>query len=364
MQNLRTLRRSQALGLLELAARSGIPARQIVEVESGMRRLSRPECMALAHVLGVPADDVIEAYTRPCARSQALQRQHRRQPLEALLALSLVAGVASAALSDVVPLPLHEAPRVSLAAPAAVPPPAAGTAAAAPALVQARASTAQLRQQLATPAHTATEADQALAPTLLVASAVEDSTAWLADSATEADQALAPALLVATTFAESTALPPPAATPRFFMSTDGPVGCPLVPTAGQVVITQAYGEGTHSPAEIWGALDLAVDGNGDGLAEPGASWYQPVVATHAGVVHVKLDSDPGGNYVAISAPDGLWWTSYAHLAIVTVSDGAYVQAGELIGLLGASGKASGPHLDYQIWRGGQNIDPTSLVTAW
>jgi murein DD-endopeptidase MepM/ murein hydrolase activator NlpD len=127
------------------------------------------------------------------------------------------------------------------------------------------------------------------------------------------------------------------------------------------VITQGYGVGTHAPAHVWGAVDLAVDGNGDGIAEPGSSWYTPIVATHNGVVRVTLDSYPAGHHVWVMAPDGIWRTGYAHLAVVTVIDGQYVQAGDVIGLMGNTGFASGPHLDYQVWRGDENIDPTTLV---
>jgi murein DD-endopeptidase MepM/ murein hydrolase activator NlpD len=38
-----------------------------------------------------------------------------------------------------------------------------------------------------------------------------------------------------------------------------------------------------------------------------------------------------------------------------------VRAGEVIGLAGSTGEASGPHLDYQVWDGEVNVDPTALV---
>lgn len=127
------------------------------------------------------------------------------------------------------------------------------------------------------------------------------------------------------------------------------------------MITQGYGVGSHTPTAIWGAIDLAVDGNGDGVAEPEASWYAPVVATHDGRVRVTLDSYPAGHHVWVLAADGIWRTGYSHLAIVTVIDGQQIQAGDMIGLMGSTGFASGPHLDYQVWRGEVNIDPTTLV---
>lgn len=128
-----------------------------------------------------------------------------------------------------------------------------------------------------------------------------------------------------------------------------------------MVITQGYGVGSHAPVEVWGAVDLAVDGDGDGYADPGATWYTPVVATHAGVVEVELESYPAGNHVWVRDEASGWRTGYSHLALVTVISGQQVRPGEVIGMVGSSGVSSGPHLDYQVWRGETNIDPTGLV---
>lgn len=140
-----------------------------------------------------------------------------------------------------------------------------------------------------------------------------------------------------------------------------PYGCPVRPISGAVVMTQGYGVGTHAPAEIWGAVDLAIDGDGDGIAEVKASWYAPIVATHDGTVTVTLNSHPAGNHVWIDEPNGIWRTGYSHLAEVTVISGQFVQAGEQIGLMGSTGMSSGPHLDYQVWQNGVNVDPTSYI---
>jgi murein DD-endopeptidase MepM/ murein hydrolase activator NlpD len=178
------------------------------------------------------------------------------------------------------------------------------------------------------------------------------------------DEALAPALLGGPTPGEEVApapLPVIESAPAFVLSEEGPLGCPVKPSAGRVVMTQGYGVGTHAPAATWGAVDLAVDGDGDGYAEAGSSWYTPIVATHDGHVTVTLDSYPGGNHIWLNEPGGVWRTGYAHLAMVTVVTGQFVRAGEQIGLLGSSGMSSGPHLDYQVWRSGVNVDPTYLV---
>jgi murein DD-endopeptidase MepM/ murein hydrolase activator NlpD len=146
----------------------------------------------------------------------------------------------------------------------------------------------------------------------------------------------------------------------FAFGAEGPVGCPVAPAAGAVVTTQGYGVGSHAPADIWGAVDLAVDGDGDGAADPDASWGATVVATHAGTATATPNSHPAGNHVWIVG-DGGWKTGYSHLAEILVATGDQVRVGQPIGLLGSTGLSSGPHLDYQVWRDGVNVDPTWLV---
>lgn len=136
-----------------------------------------------------------------------------------------------------------------------------------------------------------------------------------------------------------------------------PYGNPL--RAPNTVMTQDYGVGTHAPAEIWGAVDLALDGDGDGLADPEGSWDQPVYATHSGVVTTTPNSYPAGNHIWVSNDE--YRTGYAHLSGFAVRNGQTVRQGELIGYIGSTGMSSGPHLDYQVWvkqgDGWVNVNP-------
>lgn len=157
-------------------------------------------------------------------------------------------------------------------------------------------------------------------------------------------------------------LPPtPTATPRFALAADGPRGCPLAPADGRVVMTQGYGVGTHAPADAWGAVDLGIDGDGDGEAEPGTTQGQPISATLGGVAHVYLGSWPAGNYVRVENKEAGWSSAYAHLDSVAVADNQLVETGALLGTVGSTGMTSGPHLHYEIWHGMQNVDPTGLL---
>lgn len=136
-----------------------------------------------------------------------------------------------------------------------------------------------------------------------------------------------------------------------------PSGNPL--QAANTVMTQGYGVGTHAPATIWGAVDLAIDGDGDGAADPDGSWDQPVYATHSGVIKTTPNSHPAGNHVWVT--NDQYRTGYSHLSGFAASDGQTVSRGDLIGYLGSTGMSSGPHLDYQVWvmEGGAwvNVNP-------
>lgn len=141
-----------------------------------------------------------------------------------------------------------------------------------------------------------------------------------------------------------------------------PTGNPL--QAANTVMTQGYGVGSHAPAEIWGAIDLAIDGNGDGAADPDGSWNHPIYATHAGIITVTPNSHPAGNHVWVANEE--YRTGYAHLASFAVESGQSVRRGDLIGYIGSTGNSSGPHLDYQVWekQGGAwvNVNPLDYAT--
>jgi murein DD-endopeptidase MepM/ murein hydrolase activator NlpD len=52
---------------------------------------------------------------------------------------------------------------------------------------------------------------------------------------------------------------------------------------------------------------------------------------------------------------------YGHLSRVTVAAGQAVDAGQVIGLSGNSGRSSAPHLHFEVRHDGQPIDPRTLV---
>jgi murein DD-endopeptidase MepM/ murein hydrolase activator NlpD len=325
MPSLRAIRTSRSLTFVDLSSLTSIPARTLAEAEYGLRPLSHDERGRLAFILGMRAADIAVPLQQTSAR--AVGNTATAIPgAPTLVAAALVATLATAAIQGGLPQMILPQPlsRAALAAPA----PQQGSAGA-------------LRDLAINPAKAA------------AAEIYGANLATLATRAATPVEPLAPALLLAPAPAE------PA--PAFRMTAAGPAGCPTQPTKGRTVLTQGYGVGSHAPAEIWGAVDLAVDGDGDGYADPDATWYIPVVATHDGVIRVDLDSYPAGNHVWVSDRASPWRTGYSHLAVVTVISGQYVRAGTVIGMVGSTGEASGPHLDYQVWNGEVNVDPTALI---
>jgi len=52
---------------------------------------------------------------------------------------------------------------------------------------------------------------------------------------------------------------------------------------------------------------------------------------------------------------------YAHLSRAGVATGSRVRGGDVIGWSGSTGDAAGPHLHFEIWRWGRQVDPVPLL---
>lgn len=79
----------------------------------------------------------------------------------------------------------------------------------------------------------------------------------------------------------------------------------------------------------------------------------------AGTARVS-HSEKGGNIVTIDHGGGVV-TRYMHLDRVDVKDGQKVTGDTVLGSVGATGRASGPHLHYEVIVGGKHVDPTGLA---
>ncbi len=89
-----------------------------------------------------------------------------------------------------------------------------------------------------------------------------------------------------------------------------------------------------------------------------------VMAPADGVVTTSTDTYAGGQrygkVVVIEHAGGLR-TLYAHLDERTVRAGDQVRAGQQIGASGATGKVTGPHLHFEVQRGGAQVDPRDVL---
>lgn len=85
-----------------------------------------------------------------------------------------------------------------------------------------------------------------------------------------------------------------------------------------------------------------------------------VYATGDGVVEV-VESKRWGYGKSIVINHGFGYkTRYAHLSAFKVKQGQKIKRGELIGLIGSTGKSTGPHLHYEVEKDGKKVNPIAF----
>jgi murein DD-endopeptidase MepM/ murein hydrolase activator NlpD len=128
---------------------------------------------------------------------------------------------------------------------------------------------------------------------------------------------------------------------RFFLAS---------PLKFQPVVTSAFSRSRFHPILREYRPHLGVDYK----APAGA----PVVAVSDGVVVFAAPSGGSGRKVHLRHANG-YESEYLHLSTILVRAGARVRQGELIGRVGSSGLATGPHLDYRLRKNGEFINPVA-----
>ncbi|MCZ4603972.1 LysM peptidoglycan-binding domain-containing M23 family metallopeptidase [Streptomyces sp. Lzd4kr] len=96
-----------------------------------------------------------------------------------------------------------------------------------------------------------------------------------------------------------------------------------------------------------------------------AATGTPLKAVGAGTVVSAGWGGAYGNQVVIQLADG-YYAQYAHLSSLSVSSGQTVTAGQQIGLSGATGNVTGPHLHFEIRTTpdyGSDVDPVAYLRA-
>ncbi len=94
----------------------------------------------------------------------------------------------------------------------------------------------------------------------------------------------------------------------------------------------------------------------------GAAWGSPIYAVTDGRVDYAGWHGGHGNYVRLNH-GGSISTGYAHMSRIAVTSGMTVRRGQVIGYVGSTGLSTGAHLHYEVYRGGQTVNPLSVRMA-
>ena len=87
---------------------------------------------------------------------------------------------------------------------------------------------------------------------------------------------------------------------------------------------------------------------------------EPIQATASGRVSFAGTHNGYGQMVEVTHKHG-YRTVYAHLSRIDVKNGQTVQAGDVVGLLGSTGRSTGPHLHYEVQLRGERLDPETFL---
>lgn len=114
-------------------------------------------------------------------------------------------------------------------------------------------------------------------------------------------------------------------------------------------ITSAYGK--REPTEIISANHEGVD--------IGANSGTEIVASMSGIVELVSNYGDYGNHLKIT--NGEITTLYAHCSSILVNQGDYINQGQKIATVGSTGRATGPHLHFEIRRNNKTVDPQKIL---
>jgi murein DD-endopeptidase MepM/ murein hydrolase activator NlpD len=90
-----------------------------------------------------------------------------------------------------------------------------------------------------------------------------------------------------------------------------------------------------------------------------ASYGTPIYAVTDGTVAFAGRKGGYGNFVQLNHGGGLA-SGYGHMSRFAVSSGTRVRRGQIIGYVGSTGLSTGPHLHYELYRGGRAVNPMSV----
>jgi murein DD-endopeptidase MepM/ murein hydrolase activator NlpD len=85
----------------------------------------------------------------------------------------------------------------------------------------------------------------------------------------------------------------------------------------------------------------------------------PIMTTAKGIIEQTGFTAGNGNFVKVKH-DGTYSTQYLHMSKILVKRGQSVRQGDIIGKVGSTGLATGPHVCYRFWKNGVQVDALRL----
>lgn len=87
-----------------------------------------------------------------------------------------------------------------------------------------------------------------------------------------------------------------------------------------------------------------------------APYGTPILTVGDGIVEQTGRTGGNGNFVKVRH-NGMYTTQYLHMRKILVKQGQRVQQGDVIGEVGSTGLATGPHVCFRFWKNGAQVDP-------
>ncbi len=131
-------------------------------------------------------------------------------------------------------------------------------------------------------------------------------------------------------------------------------GTYLWPSASSYYVTSTFGMRLH-PILGYTRMHYGID--------IGASYGTKIYASDGGIVITSEESYSYGNYVMIAHGNGRY-TLYAHMSQRLVSVDDVVSQGDVIGYVGATGYATGPHIHFEIYENDERVDPLQFFSNY
>lgn len=153
----------------------------------------------------------------------------------------------------------------------------------------------------------------------------------------------------------ATSIPPTTAAPSYSGGTAGSANVVgnvtwLIP-CDYTRFSSPYGYRIHPVYGDW-RFHSGVD-----LAAPSGT---PIIASRAGRVKTTTYDWASGYYVTLDHLDG-FETKYLHMTHYIVSEGEYVNAGQVIGYVGSTGTSTGAHLHFGVYYNGSSVNPANYI---